>query len=509
MKESFVDECGVVAVVGAQEAANLAYLSLYALQHRGQEACGIVSFERQGETYRVHDHRSFGLVADNFDRDTVERLLGDRALGHVRYSTQGGKSHQNIQPFIFRLPSVGPVAVAHNGNLTNSRNLRADLEESGSIFTSTSDSEVFMHLVAKSRRAQLEDRIWDAMVQTKGAYSLVFLSAEGIFATRDPFGFRPLVVGEADGCFITASETCALDLIGGTYLRDVEPGEIVKITPDGVESFKFFDRLPKPAPCSFEPIYFSRPDSRIGDASIYDLRKRMGRQLAIETSASTRDADMVISVPDSGTPLALGFAEESGIPYEIGLVRNHYVGRTFIEPTQSIRDFGVKIKLNPVPSSLAGKRVVVIDDSLVRGTTSKKIVRMLRQAGAKEIHFRVGSPPITHSCYYGVSTPDRESLLAAQESLAEICALLGADSLAYLSVEGLAAALDGGQTAKSHCFACFTGAYPEEIYRFVARQPTDALQQQLSVQLGDRDAELDVPNHQVALQHEKDTAHAP
>lgn len=473
--DSFHEECGVVGIIGDKEAANLTYLALYALQHRGQEACGIVSLQKQADgQFIVHEQKAFGRVADNFGRDELLTLLGNQAIGHVRYSTQGGRSLQNIQPFVFSTPSIGVVSVAHNGNLTNAKGLRRELEEAGSIFTTTSDSEIFMHLLAKSRRASLRDRIADVMSQVKGAYSLVIQAPDRLYGVRDPYGFRPLVLGRKEEAWIIASETCALDLIGASYEREIKPGEIVCIKDKNLETWHPFGRLPKPASCSFEPIYFSRPDSRVPNGSIYELRKRMGQVLAEEAPA---DADLVIPIPDSGTPLALGYAQAARLPFEMGLVRNHYIGRTFIEPTQAIRDFGVKIKLNPVISNIMNKKIVIVDDSLVRGTTSTKIVRMLRNAGAKEIHFRVGSPPITHSCFYGVSTPDRSRLLAAQKTTAEICELLEADSLAYLSVEGLQKALS--ITNMSYCFACFNGSYPEEIYELIPGQPTDGLEQKL------------------------------
>lgn len=461
------EECGVMAVIGDIEAANLVYLGLYALQHRGQEACGIVTFDRSQSGTKLYVHKSFGLVADSMTLEVIERLKGDIGIGHVRYSTQGGRLVENIQPFQFKT-ALGPIAIAHNGNLTNARAIRHALELQGSIFQSTSDTEVFIHLILKSSKQTLKERIGDAMTQVNGAYSLCVMSKDALYAARDPFGFRPLIVGKRGDSLIVASETCALDLIGAQYVRDVEPGEVLELSRNGTESLHAVPKREKTF-CAFEPIYFARPDSLLGKTSIYELRKNMGRKLAEECPAP--DAEIVIAVPDSGVPMAIGYSQQTGLPFEIGLVRNHYVGRTFIEPSQEIRDFGVKLKLNPVPSLIRGKRIVVIDDSLVRGTTSAKILRMLRNAGAKEIHLRIGSPPITHSCYYGVDTPQREHLLAAQMDVKKICALIGADSLGFLSHEGLKQAL--GSTSASFCYACFSGQYPESIHSEITPQPTD------------------------------------
>lgn len=469
---SLREECGVVAVLGARDAAQLCFLGLFAQQHRGQEGAGIVSYDSagpdQGEMGRLHAHKAFGLVSDAFPEGVLSKLHGDTAIGHVRYSTQGGHLIQNVQPFHFRT-AIGSLAIAHNGNLTNAQALRKELVESGSIFQGTSDTEVFVHLIARAQRATVRERLFAALDRVHGAYSMVLLAEERIFAVRDPFGFRPLVIGRRGESIIVASETCALDLIDAEFLREVAPGEVVEITRKGMESF--FPLAPqKPAFCAFEPIYFARPDSRIFGQVVYQHRRRMGTILAQEAPAL--DADLVIAIPDSGVPMALGYAEEARLPLELGLVRNHYVGRTFIQPEQEIRDFGVKLKLNPVRSVLEGKSVVVIDDSIVRGTTSAKIIRMLREAGARRIHMRIGSPPITHSCYFGVDTPHRSALLAAQKDVTEIRAFLGADSLAYLSIEGLGRALDEGSEAK-FCTACFHGRYPEKIHAEVARQPTD------------------------------------
>lgn len=459
------EECGVVGVLGDPEAANLIYLGLYALQHRGQEACGIVTFGEQGQTY---SHKTFGLVVDGITKDNLAKLPGNNGVGHVRYSTSGGKSAQNIQPFSFN-SSLGPVAIAHNGNLTNAKELRAELEAVGSIFQSTSDTEVFMHLLARSKANSLNERIAEVMHKVKGAYSLVISTPDRLYALRDPFGFRPLVIGRRGKAWIVASETCALDLLDANFEREVAPGELIEFHAKNEMCASFPAKQHQAGFCSFEPIYFARPDSRIFGKEMYDVRKRIGAELARESSVP---ADVVISVPDSGTPMAMGYAESCSLPMETGLVRNHYVGRTFIEPTQAIRDFGVKLKLNPVHSVLKDKRVIVIDDSIVRGTTSVKIIRMLRSAGAKEIHMRIGSPPITHSCFFGVDTPERSKLLAAQKNVEQMREFVGADSLAFLSVEGLQRALGEG-AAQRYCFGCFSGKYPEEICAEIPAQPTD------------------------------------
>ena len=469
---SFREECGVVGVFGDPEAAHLVFLGLFAQQHRGQEGCGIVTFdtpEAPSESGCCHAHRSFGLVSDAFNRDVLSSLKGDAAIGHVRYSTQGGHLIQNVQPFHFRT-ALGLLAIAHNGNLTNGLLLRQQLEASGSIFQGTSDTEVFVHLIARATAPTIEGRLFDAMAKVKGAYSIVLLSQDRLIAVRDPFGFRPLVLGQRHGHYIVASETCALDLIDATFVREIEPGEVVEITRAGLKSY-FPLAKQNHAFCSFEPIYFARPDSRIFGEVIYNARRRMGTLLAQQSPAP--DADIVIAVPDSGVPMAMGFAEESRLPLELGLIRNHYVGRTFIKPAQEIRDFGVKLKLNPVRSVLEGKSVVVVDDSIVRGTTSAKIIRMIRDAGASRVHMRIGSPPITHSCFYGVDTPNRANLLAAQKNVSAIREFLGADSLAYLSTVQLLRALEDGQGTRRFCTACFTGKYPEQIHANVSRQPTD------------------------------------
>lgn len=452
------EECGVVGVIGDREAANLIYLGLYALQHRGQEAVGIVTIDDQGA---FSGHKSFGLVGDGFDRSTLNPLKGSLGIGHNRYSTQGkSRMIQNIQPFSFKT-AIGSLAIAHNGNLTNANHLREQLELDGSIFQSSSDTEVFMHLLAKSRGNSVSERLSEVMKQVKGAYSLTILSKDKLFAVRDPFGFRPLVIGRRGKAVVVASETCALDLIDAEFEREVRPGEIVEIGMNGKTISHFPVQSKKQAFCSFEAIYFSRPDSQVFGQEVYETRKKIGQKLANESHV---DADLVIPVPDSGVPMAFGYAQAASLPLEMGLVRNHYVGRTFIEPSQSIRDFGVKLKLNPVRSILRGKRVVVVDDSLVRGTTSAKILRMIREAGASEIHLRLGSPPITHSCFFGVDTPCRKDLLAAQKNIESIRDVLGADTLAFLSIDGLYEAL-GDSKRSRFCMACFTGDYPEDICR--------------------------------------------
>jgi len=448
MFDKFHEECGVVGVFGHPEAATVAYLSLYALQHRGQESAGIVA--SNGEA--LISHRGMGHVAEIFDQEILSRLPGRLAIGHNRYSTHGSTVLKNCQPFVVEW-AHGALAIAHNGNLVNADELRARLEARGSIFQSTVDSEVIVHLIAGSAEGTLTDRIIDALTQVKGAYSLVFLTEDRIIAARDPAGFRPLVLGRIGDAVVIASETCALDLVDATYEREIEPGEIVTVSARGVESVHPFPPQ-KTHHCVFEYIYFARPDSRVFGRNVYEVRKELGRQLAREAPVP---ADIVIPVPDSGVPAAIGYAEEAGLPYEMGLIRNHYVGRTFIEPSSSIRHFGVKVKLNALREVLADKRIVVVDDSIVRGTTSRKLVHMLRQAGAREVHMRISSPPTTNPCFYGIDTPTKEELIASAHSVEEIREYLGADSLAYLSVSGMY-----GFTGKraSFCDACFTGQYP-------------------------------------------------
>jgi len=451
--DRFHDKCGLFGVYGHPEAAHLTYLGLYALQHRGQESAGIVASDGQ----RLHLEKGMGLVNDIFVDGKLEGLVGDRAMGHVRYSTAGDTVAANAQPILIECHR-GPIALGHNGNLVNAALLRHELEAAGSIFQSTSDTEVILHLYARSHRERLEDAIAASLSKVMGAFSLLFLTQEALVAARDPWGFRPLVIGRLEGATIICSETCALDLIDAEYVRDVEPGELVVVDRDGLRSFHPFP--PEPArQCVFEHVYFARPDSQVFGRNVLASRLLLGRQLAREAPAA---ADIVVPVPDSGMGAALGYSEESGLPFQWGLIRNHYVGRTFIEPKQSIRSFGVKIKLNPVRSILEGKRVVLIDDSIVRGTTSRKIVGMVREAGAREVHMRISSPPTIGPCYYGIDTPTRGELIAATHSVEEIRKSIGADSLAYLSHEGLLAAV-GDPAGQRHCTACFSGRYPVAV----------------------------------------------
>jgi len=454
MSDKFHEECAVMGIYGHPESANMVYLGLYALQHRGQESCGIVTSDGRG----LISHRQMGLVADAFKEDVIKRLEGQNAIGHNRYSTQGQSHLKNAQPFVVEY-SQGPIAISHNGNLVNGTLLRNELEQAGSIFQSTSDTEVIIHLIATSKEPTLMGRIVEALSRCRGAYSLLFLTLDKLIAARDPYGFRPLVLGcfpegKNRGAYVFASETCALDLIEAEYVRDVEPGEIVTIGPDGVDSLKPFPPVPH-AKCIFEYIYFARPDSKLFGHNVYQVRKSLGRQLARESGVA---ADLVTPVPDSGVPAAMGFAEESKIPLEFGLIRNHYVGRTFIEPQQTIRNFGVKIKLNAQRDVLQGKRVIVVDDSIVRGTTSRKIIRMLRDAGAREVHLRISSAATTGPCYYGIDTPTRGELIASANSIEEIRRFVEADTLAYLSNEGMYTYFKGEK--KGFCDACFTGNYP-------------------------------------------------
>ena len=448
----FHEECGVFGVYGHPEAANLVYLGLYGLQHRGQESAGIVS--SNGKT--LISHRGMGLVADIFNSEVIQRLEGTLAIGHNRYSTTGSTTLKNCQPLVVEY-ARGGLAVAHNGNLVNFSELREGLERDGAIFQSSSDSEVIIHLVAASRAPSLVDGVVDALSQIRGAYSLLFLTERQMIAARDPYGFRPLVIGKLKNATVVASETCALDLVRADYVREVEPGEVVIIDESGVRSIRPFAAMPTKR-CIFEYVYFSRPDSTVFGRNVYQVRKQQGRALARECPVA---ADVVVPVPDSGVPAALGYAEEAGLPFEFGLIRSHYVGRTFIEPAQAIRHFGVKIKFNPVPAVLEGKRVVLVEDSLVRGTTLKKVIPMLRQAGAREIHMRIAAPPTTHSCFYGIDTPTREELLASHQSIEEIRRFITADSLAYLSWQGLYSF--DGHPPGGFCDACFTGKYPVEV----------------------------------------------
>jgi amidophosphoribosyltransferase len=449
-RDRFHDECGVFGVHGHPEAANITYLGLYALQHRGQESAGIVSVEA-GE-HRVH--RAMGLVADNFNEKTLARLPGRHAIGHVRYSTAGGSQIRNAQPFC-ATTDEGPVSIAHNGNLVNAPAIRSELEGRGAIFSTTADSEVIVQLLARSREGSLEERLIDALSRVKGAFSLVMQTSDALIAARDRNGFRPLALGRLDGAWVVASETCALDLIGATYERDIEPGEVVVIRRGRIRALRPFKAGAAETFCIFEYIYFARPDSNLNGSNVYEYRKELGRVLAREHPVS---ADLVVPVLDSGNTAALGFAEESGIPYEQAMIRNHYVRRTFIEPAQSIRHFGVKVKHNAVSSILKGKRVVLVDDSIVRGTTLIKLVTMLRNAGAREVHLRISSPPTVGPCRYGIDTPTEDELIANQKTPAEICATIGADSLGYLSLEGLR--VSAKPLKVGICDACFSHEYP-------------------------------------------------
>ena len=451
MPDKFHDECAVFGIYGHKEAANLTYLGLYALQHRGQESSGIVSSD--GQNFFVE--KGMGLVADIFSKKEIRCLKGNTAIGHNRYSTSGDSHLRNVQPLTVNY-AFGNLALAHNGNLTNANMLRSELEAYGSIFQSDSDSEVIVHLMAHSKEETCLSRVIEALTLVRGAYSLVFLTEREVIAARDPYGFRPLSLGRYKDAWIVASETCAFDLIGAEFVREVEPGELIVIDDNGPASYHPFVLPEKPAKCVFEYVYFSRPDSKIfGNYSVYPVRKDLGRQLSKEASVQ---ADIVIPVPDSGVPAALGFAEGSGIPFEIGLTRNHYVGRTFIEPEQSIRHFGVKLKLNAVSDVLDGKRVVVVDDSIVRGTTSRKIVKMLRNAGAKEVHMRISSPPTIAPCFYGIDTPTRKELIGSSHTIEEMRKYITADSLAFLSLEGMLNAVPGQND--HYCHACFTDQYP-------------------------------------------------
>jgi amidophosphoribosyltransferase len=444
------EECGIFGIYDHPEASNLAYLGLYALQHRGQESCGIVS----SDGTELHAHKSMGLVADVFGNEDIFRTLpGRSAIGHVRYSTTGSSVIKNVQPIMVDY-SRGSIALAHNGNLVNAQIIKDELEAYGSIFQTTMDTEIIVHLLATSKASSLVDRLTEALNRVKGAYCLLLLTETRMVAVRDPHGFRPLCLGRLGDAYVVASESCALDLIEAEFVREIEPGEVVVIDKNGLTSH-FPLKKAEPAPCIFEFVYFARPDSRIFGKNVYQVRKELGRQLAREHGV---EADIVIPVPDSGVPAAMGYAEESGIRFELGLIRNHYVGRTFIEPQQSIRHFGVKIKLNPVREILEGKRVVVIDDSIVRGTTSRKIVKMVRNAGASEVHVRISSPPTSYPCYYGIDTPTRKELISSSHTMDEINRYITADSLGYLSKEGLIQAVGG--SSGSYCRACFSGGYP-------------------------------------------------
>jgi amidophosphoribosyltransferase len=445
--DHFHDQCGVFGVFGSSEASHLTYLGLHALQHRGQESAGIAVVDDG----RLTMHRELGLVRDVFSAHVLNRLIGDRSIGHVRYSTAGETSVKNAQPLAVDY-ALGSLAVAHNGNFTNYEELREELETNGSIFQSTSDSEVLVHLVARSQEPRAVDRVAAALTRVRGAFSLLCLSNKELIAVRDPHGFRPLSIGKLKDAWVFASEPTAFDLIAAQYVRDVEPGEMIVVDEEGINSYYPFAKCGQRM-CIFEYVYFARPDSELQGLSVYETRKRLGETLARECPA---DVDLVIAVPDSGVPAALGYAQASGVPFEVGLIRSHYVGRTFIEPQSSIRHFGVRLKLNPVRNVLKGKRVVVVDDSIVRGTTSRKIVKMLRDAGAKEVHMRISSPPTRWPCFYGIDTPSRAELIASNHSVAEIARYLTCETLGYLSLEGLHAAIPG----RGFCDACFSGDYP-------------------------------------------------
>ncbi len=446
--------CGVFGIHGHDEAANIAYLGMHALQHRGQESAGLAATDNG----RLRRHAAMGLVSETFDRETLATLPGPAAIGHVRYSTAGSSELRNAQPFLFEY-SGGALTIAHNGNLVNAAELRAELEAQGSIFQTSSDTEVIVHLMAKSREPDVVSKLIAALRRVRGAYSLVLLTNdEKMIGVRDPNGFRPLVIGRLKDSYVLSSETCAFDLIEADYLRDVEPGELVVIEKGGMTSHKLADVTAQTF-CVFEHVYFARPDSLVNGRSVYRARERMGQRLAQEAPA---EADVVIPVPDSGVPAAVGYSRKIGIPFEMGLIRSHYVGRTFIEPQDSIRHFGVRLKLSPVRALVDGKRVIVVDDSLVRGTTSRKIVKMLRGAGAREVHLRISAPPTTNPCYYGIDTPTRSELVASSHSIDEINKYVTSDSLAYLSHEGMMEAVAGAAAAdgRGYCSACFTGNYP-------------------------------------------------
>ena len=442
------EECGVVGISGIDSAAELAFLGLYALQHRGQEAAGIAALSAQGARL----HKGIGLVADVFDAGRLAQLPGSSAVGHVRYSTAGGGRVENAQPIMVRY-FEGDLVIAHNGNLTNALDLRARLVEEGAIFQTSSDSEVIVHLIARSRHETVDAQIDDALTHLEGAFSLVMSVGHTLYAVRDPRGFRPLILGRKGDGYVVASETCAFDIMGAEYVRDLAPGEVLKIRDGRVEALRSLPPAGQPAPCIFELVYFARPDSRLWGISVDRARRAFGQQLAREHPA---EADAVVSVPDSANSAALGYAEESGIPFELGLLRNHYVGRTFIEPSQADRDFGARMKYNPVKEVVAGKRVVVVDDSLVRGTTSRSLVKFIREAGAREVHFRIASPPVRFPCFYGIDMPRREELIGSSMSVEQIRATLEVDSLGYLSLEGMEGAI---AEQGPFCNACFSGNY--------------------------------------------------
>ena len=477
MFDKFREECGVFGIVGHAEAANLTYLGLYALQHRGQESAGIAS----SDGVQIRHRKAMGHVNEAFDADSLAKLSGNLAIGHVRYSTAGESALSNAQPIV--VDSVhGQFAIGHNGNLVNAGELRDALVREGAIFQTSSDTEVLVHLFARSREEGTEAAIVDAISQVRGAFSFVMLTRDRVIGVRDPHGFRPLALGLLGEAWVMCSETCALDLIGATYVRDVEPGEVVIASAAGITSIKPFAPAPQ-SQCVFEHVYFARPDSYVFGESVNEVRTGLGRRLAHECPV---DADVVVPIPDSGVCAAVGFAEASGMPMRMGLIRNHYVGRTFIQPQQSIRHFGVKVKLNPVRSIIDGKRVVLVDDSIIRGTTSRKIVRMVRSAGAREVHMRISCPPTISPCFYGVDTPCRSELIAATHTLEEIRKYLDADSVAYLSLEGLTAGVQGGHS--KYCTSCYTGVYP------VAFPRDEAAYLQLALKLNPEPASNDRPD---------------
>jgi amidophosphoribosyltransferase len=448
--------CGIFGIFNHSEAANITYLGLHALQHRGQESAGIVCSDSSG----FYSHKEMGLVSDIFNEEVLKKLQGNRAIGHVRYSTSGASYVQNAQPFAVEY-AKGRLAIAHNGNLTNAKVIRDELQNYGSIFQSTMDTEVIVHLIALSHENSTIESLISALNRVEGSYSLLILTDKELIAARDPYGFRPLVIGKIGDSFVVSSETCAFDLMQAEYIREIEPGEVLHITQNGIKSYSPFKKV-KPKHCVFEYIYFSRPDSYMFGRTVYTVRKALGRELARETHV---DADMVIPIPDSGAGAAIGYAQETGLPFEMGLIRNHYVGRTFIEPRDSIRHFGVKLKLNAVHDTVKGKRIIVVDDSIVRSTTGAKIVKMLQQQGAKEVHFRVSSPPTAFPCFYGIDTPSRRQLIASSHSTEEINTFIGSDTLGYLSIDGIKKAIGDKEDEFEYgfCDACFSGSYPSRF----------------------------------------------
>jgi amidophosphoribosyltransferase len=486
--DHFHDECGVFGVFGHEEASKLTYLGLYALQHRGQESAGIVSSDG-GE---LHLYRAMGEVEEIFTPTVLAKLPGNLAIGHTRYSTAGDKALLNAQPIMIDC-NKGKVALGHNGNLTNAAEWRRKLEHRGSIFQTNSDTEVIVHLLARSQARNLSGALGDALNQVEGAYSLLVLTTDELIAVRDPRGFRPLNLGRLGDSWLVASETCAFDLLNAQYVREIEPGEMVRISRSGIESIHFAPVKPRQQ-CIFEHVYFARPDSIIFGRSVNDSREALGRTLAKEHPAN---ADIVVPVPDSGVPAAVGYALESGIPFRMGLIRNHYIGRTFIEPSQAIRNFGVKLKLNPIRSLIEGKRVVLVDDSIVRGTTSRKIVRMVRESGATEVHMRISCPPTISPCYYGVDTPTREELIASSSTPQEICSYIGADSLGYVSLAGLKQAVS--DTRGDYCTSCYTGVYPTDLVQLEVHNGMASSKTGDTMNGNDREGSK---QHPVAVEHE-------